>query len=148
MNSRDKRSQEDAAFLNNLTSFLSDEHRSLEDIKQSLREQGIDPDSALQEFRNTLAEHAPTWREKASRERQRANETLSYDRTQPARSREEIVTEIREVADGMRSLGAPIVAGAYHRNFEEATEDDLETLLNDLKVQWDLMQRKQEHGDE
>ena len=148
MNSRDKRSQENAAFLDNLTSFLSDEGRSVEDVKESLREQGFDPDRALQQFRETLAEHAPSWREKALRERQRAKEAFGNDRIERARPREEIVTEIRAVTDAMRSLGAPIAAGAYHRNFEQATEGDLESLLIDLKVQRDLLQQKQERSDE
>jgi len=148
MNSRDKRSRENAAFLDNLTSFLSDEQRSLEDVKESLREQGIDPENALQDFRNILATHAPSWREKASRERQKVKESLGDEPTQPNRSRAEIVAEIKEVADSMGSLGAPIAAGAYHSRFEEASEDDLDSLLRDLKIQRDLLRRKQERGNE
>jgi hypothetical protein len=141
MNSHDKRSEKNAAFLKNLISFLSDEHRSLEDVKQSLQEQGIDPDNALQEFQDTLATHAPDWREKAWREWQEAK---GNNRTDPARPREKILAEIREVAEAMRGLGAPIVVGAHER----ATKVDLESLLKDLKVQWDLLQRKHERGDE
>jgi DNA-binding transcriptional MerR regulator len=148
MNSRDKRSQENAAFLDNLTSFLSDEGRSIEDVKESLREQGFDPEKAIQQFRETLADHAPSWREKALRERQKAKEALGNDRTIRTRPREEIVAEIAAVTDAMRDLGAPILVGAHHRGFEQATEGDLESLLLDLKVQRDLLRQKRERSDE
>src|SRR5262245_7691574 len=51
-----KKGQGAAAFLDNLTALLADENRSLEDIKNSLRENGIDPEIAVEQFRKLLAE--------------------------------------------------------------------------------------------
>lgn len=47
----------------------------------------------------------------------------------------------------MRQLGAPVAAGAYHQKFQEATDTDLESLLEDLRTQCELLRGKQNsHG--
>jgi len=145
MKRRNKESKDNAALLRNLISFLSDGDRSLEDVKESLREQGIDPDNALLRFRETLSTYGPQRREQGSRER---NEVKEDSQSEPVRARETILTEIKGIAETMRGLGAPILVGMRRPEFEGATEGDLETLLKDLKVQLDLLHRKHKNHDE
>ncbi len=69
MGNADKAARETARFLDNLTEFIAGEEQQLDEIMDSLRAQGVDPEESLRQFRQALSEHAPTWREKAARAR-------------------------------------------------------------------------------
>ena len=139
MDNANKKAGETTQFLNNLTEFLSSEDRGIEEILDSLREQGVDTDESLQRFHQILSEHAPNWREKAARARAVVAESFETHKARIGRSRSDIEREIREVVESMRALGAPVEAGAYHRKFEEARDEDLESLLEDLQFQRTLL---------
>jgi len=149
MSDVNKKVRETTQFLDNLTKLITDDRRETSEIVESLRAQGIDPTESIKEFHRLLSEHSPTWQEKAARARA-AVVTLFTSRTAKARkSRAEIVAEIRRVIDSMRDLGSPVEAGAYHRKFEGARDEDLESLLEDLSFQRDLLlkQRGPEKSD-
>jgi hypothetical protein len=147
MSNSDKTARETARFLDNLTEFIAGEEQQLDEIKDSLQTQGVNPEESLRQFRQTLAEHAPTWREKAARARRLVAASIETQKAKVHRTRSEIEREIREIVESMRELGAPVEAGAYHRNFEEARDEDLESLLEDLRFQRALLQKQQDKAD-
>lgn len=147
MGNADKTARDTARFLDNLTEFITGEDQQLDEIMDSLRAQGVDPEESLRQFRQTLSEHAPTWREKAARARADLAASFESQKERAHRTRSEIEREIRETMESMRALGAPIEAGAYHRNFEEARDEDLESLLEDLQFQRALLLKQQDKKD-
>jgi hypothetical protein len=147
MGNADKTARETARFLDNLTEFITGEDQQLDEIMDSLRAQGVDPEESLRQFRQTLSAHAPTWREKAARARADLAASFESQKARVHRTRTEIEREIRETMESMRALGAPIEAGAYHRNFEEARDEDLESLLDDLQFQRTLLLKQQDKKD-
>ena len=147
MGNADKTARETARFLNNLTEFIASEEQQLDEIKDSLRTQGVDPEESLRQFRQALSEHAPTWREKAARARALLAASFETQKARVHSTRSEIEREIREIVESMRALGAPVEAGAYHRNFEEARDEDLESLLEDLRFQRALLLKQQDKAD-
>jgi hypothetical protein len=144
MDKADKKARETTEFLNNLTEFLSSDERETSEIIDSLLAQGINPDESLKRFHQILSEHAPTWQEKAARARAALTASLETHAVKIHRARADIEHDIRELVESMRTLGAPVEAGAYHRKFEEARDEDLESLLEDLKFQRELLLRRQE----
>jgi Pex19 protein family protein len=147
MGSTDKTARETARFLDNLTEFITREDQELDEIMDSLRAQGVDPEESLRHFREALSEHAPTWREKAARARADLAASFESQKERAHRTRSEIEREIRETMESMRALGAPIEAGAYHRNFEEARDEDLDSLLEDLQFQRALLLKQKDKRD-
>lgn len=131
-----------AKFLNNLAFFLSDEDREKEEIAKELRAEGLDPEAVLARFHRILSEYAPTWKERAEKERQAALAALESLREKPKRTREELVSAIRRAVEFLEGQGAGIVVGAYHRKFEQATDADLESLLADLNLQVEALRKK------
>jgi len=142
MNEDEKRNREAAQFLDNLTAFLLDD-RSKEEILESLQAQGVDTEERLREFSQILSEHAPTWRERASRARRLAKVEFQHEQVKVRRNRNEVMREIQALVESMRAQGFPLEAGAFHRKFKEATDQDLESLLEDLRIQRDLALRKE-----
>lgn len=142
MANKEIKAREAAKFLDNLTEFLTTEDRDAEEVAGSLREQGVDPGESLRQFHEILSEYAPTWREKAARARARLALSFESQKVRVLRSRADIQCEIREVIETMRTLGSQIEAGAYYRKFEEAQDEDLKSLLEDLRFQRDLLERK------
>jgi hypothetical protein len=147
MDNADKTARETARFLDNLTEFIAGEEQQLVEIMDSLQTQGVDPEESLRYFRQVLSEHAPTWREKAVRARALVAASFEPQKPRVHSTRSEIEHQIREVVESMRALGAPVEAGAYHRKFEEARDEDLESLLEDLRFQRALLLKQQEKAD-
>jgi hypothetical protein len=147
MNNNDKKAREAARFLNNLMSFLADDDLHGEDLVEDLRARGLDPDQIAAEFRDLLKKHAPTWSEKAERERLAALDTLGKVREAVRLTRDETIDQIKQLIAGMRQLGKPVEAGAYHQKFQEATDTDLGSLLQDLRTQYELLKiEKKKHS--
>jgi hypothetical protein len=147
MSNADKKARETAKFLDNLTEFVAGDEQELKEILESLRTQGVDPEVSLAQFHEILSEYAPTWREKAARARMLVTKSLESQKARVRRSRAEIQHEIREIVESMRALGAPVEAGAYHRKFEEAQDEDLESLLEDVRFQRDLLLKRKDKAD-
>lgn len=147
-NDVDKKAREARKFLDHLTEFLSANGLGTDELRESLRTQGVDPDESLQRFRRILSEHAPTWRERAARAR--ASMVKSFETGEPRiphRTRSELEREIREIVESMLGLGAAVEVGAYHRKFEEARDEDLESLLDDLRLQREWLVRRSKKAD-
>jgi hypothetical protein len=139
MKPNNKKSSEAARFLNNLESALTNADPAGEELAESLRDDGFDLDQLDNDLLKLLEQHAPTWKQKAERERQLALETLSKAKAALSRTRAETEELIRSTVDAMQKLGAPVTAGAYHQKFRTATDADLESLLQDLEAQYDAL---------
>jgi ElaB/YqjD/DUF883 family membrane-anchored ribosome-binding protein len=143
----DKDKLEAAKFLDNLTSFLSDETSDVENLREGLRAEGVDHQEVTERFHQILSEFAPTWKERAERERKAALEALRTIQDRVRRTRDELVSEIRRIIETLESEGTGVVAGAYYRKFQEATDEDLKSLLEDLEVQLVAVRRKKRATD-
>jgi hypothetical protein len=142
MKSNKRQSSEAARFLDNLESNLTEADPVGEELAESLREDGLDPGQLDYDLRELLKQHAPTWKQKAERERQAAMETLSRAKAALSMTRAEVEQRIRSTIESMRQLGAPDIAGAYHQKFQTATDADLESLLEDLEAQYEALKSK------
>lgn len=143
----EKKAREAAKFLGNLISFLTDDDLRGNDLVENLRARGLDPEQIASDFQQLLKTHAPNWSEKAERERVAALEALAAAKKAGKVARPQLVELIKELIDQMRQLGAPVAAGAYHQKFQEATETDLESLLDDLRMQCELLRsQRNTHG--
>ncbi len=147
MSTDEKRSGDAAKFLDNLLAFLTDESRQTEEIAEDLRIEGINPEESLRQLREILSQYAPTWREQATRARKLAQEAMRKQIERAHRSRNQVVKEIQEVLEFMRSQGAPVEVGAFYRKFQEAREEDLVSLLEDMELQRDLFLRRDKETD-
>jgi len=144
----DKKSNEAARFLDNLESFLADNDLHGKDLVEDLRARGLDPDRLAAEFSDLLEQHAPTWSQKAERERRAALDDYAAACENVRRPRIETIEQINLLVEQMRQLGAPEEAGAYHQKFREASDADLESLLQDLRVQCRLLKIQKDKGGE
>lgn len=137
-----RKREEPAVFLKNLAEFLGGAEDTKEELVSSLKARGIDTDAALSDFRRVLDKHAPIWREEAGIARRAALRDMDRSIISPATPRASIVETIDQLVAAMRSLGASIEAGAYHREFREAADEDLRSLAADLKVQLESLKRQ------
>jgi ElaB/YqjD/DUF883 family membrane-anchored ribosome-binding protein len=142
MKPSNEKPSEAARFLDNLESALTAADPVGEELAESLRDDGLDPNRVDDDLRQLLEEHAPTWKQKAERERKSALETLSRANAAVSRTRAEIERRIRETVEAMQRLGAPETVGAYHQKFQKAADADLESLLQDLEAQLETMESK------
>ncbi len=123
------------------------ESRQKEEVAEDLQIEGINPGESLRQLRETLLQYAPTWREQATQARKLAQEAMRKQIEKAHRSRDEVVKEIQEVLEFMRNQGAPVEVGAFYRKFQEAGDEDLVSLLEDMKLQRDLLLRRDEEAD-
>ena len=147
MSTDEKRSADATKFLDNLFAFLTDESRQKEEVAEDLQIEGINPEESLRQLRETLLQCGPTWREQATQARKLAQEAMHKQIEKAHRSRDEVVKEIQEVLEFMRNQGAPVEVGAFYRKFQEAGDEDLVSLLEDMKLQRDLLLRRDEEAD-
>lgn len=121
-------------FLDNLLKAACEsEPGSIEEIRQDLHDHRIDPEAELAAFQQLLKTHAPTWQERAEMERREAVRKLAEP--SPPKDRAAIIEGIKQLVAGMQALGSSVPAGAFHRNFESAEQQDLESLFQDLSHQ-------------
>lgn len=111
MKPNNKKPSEAARFLDNLESILTSADPVGEELAESLRDDGLDPNRVDHDLRQLLEQHAPTWKQKAERERKSALEALSKSKMIAARTRAEVEQGIREIVQAMRQLGAPVIPG-------------------------------------
>ena len=129
-------------FLDNLTSFLGEDNLTKEELAEELSANGFDPDQLGNELLTLLSEHAPTWKQKAERERKAALRELLPPGAAARRTRPDTELEIQNVINAMQELGATVSAGAYYQKFQEVTEVDLESMLRDLNTQFEALKKK------
>lgn len=143
----EKKSAEAARFMDNLMSFLAEDDLHGKDLAEDLRARGLVPDQIVAEFRDLMMQHAPTWSEKAECERLAALDALALARETVQLPRIKTVEQIKLLVEQMRQFGAPAEMGAYHQKFHEASDTDLESLLQDLRTQYEsLKKQKNETG--
>jgi hypothetical protein len=145
MSPNDKKSVQSTAakFLDNLASFLGDDSPSREDLTSDLEGHGFDVTQLRSDFRTLLSGHTPTWHQKAERERKAALEALAQQNAASPRARSVVENEINSLIQAMQQLGAAVPAGAYHQKFREATDADLESLRDDLALQYQILKNKE-----
>jgi hypothetical protein len=146
MKNDDNKSGEAARFLDNLMSFLADDDLHGKDLVEDLRGRGLDPDRIAAEFSSLLKQHVPTWGEKAESERLAALADLAVPSENVRRPRIKTIEQIKLLVEQMRQLDAPEEAGAYYQKFQEASDTDLESLLQDLRVQYQLLKNQKDKG--
>ena len=90
----------------------------------------------------------PGWRAKTGKERagllRKWFELMMANQEDLARIM--TIEQIKLLVEQMRQLGAPEEAGAYHQKFQEASDTDLESLLQDLRVQCRLLKSQKDKG--
>jgi hypothetical protein len=123
-------------FTECLFNFLGDpEGLTREDLISELREQGIDAsqlESRTHEIIKKVLEEARLgWLKRAQEKRAQIEELLRS--RQIVKSAAEIRGKIKEVLSGNYGPQALSYAEAYFRKKEDLTENDLETLLQDLE---------------
>src|SRR5437764_13910702 len=99
MTDKNKKSDEVARFLDNLMFFLADDDLRGKDLAEALRARRLNPDHIADELRDLLREHAPTWSEKAERERLSALDSFTGARDSVHRPRMEPVEQITQAGE-------------------------------------------------
>lgn len=100
-----------------------------------LKEAGYDPDLVGKKMEN-IARKAMTdsplnWRTRARQEIEKERSRLTGVRPSPRLSRAEMIAAIEKLR---LNLGGKKLAGAFYRNFEQATDDDLASTLEELEL--------------
>lgn len=123
--------------LRSLNEFILGEEEDVtllppERIQSHLKAEGIDPMPLVHQVRERIA------KEKAKRELAEARERrLRYasnlQRPASGTSSPPLREKIREMLDMLKPVN-PELAAVYYRKFEEATEDDLASMLEDLSL--------------
>lgn len=140
MKNKDERAQEATQFLDNLESFLAENSPKPDELVEDLRAKGLDPVELVHDLNQLLAEHAPTWKQRAERERLAALESLP--KSSMKRTRHETEVGIGSLISQIQQFGVQISPGAYHQKFQVATDADLESLLEDLETQLEILKKK------
>jgi|GEM_PF-1154527 len=106
-----------------------------EEIDEFLRQEGYDPNEVAVRM-NTAAQRALAnsplnWRARTEQVIAEKDQLARASRS-GLRNREDILNAIRELLDRLKGQEGTF-ASAHYRNFETATDGDLESLLNDLE---------------
>lgn len=107
-----------------------------EEVDMVLREAGLDPDALAQHYEQVAQEawaQSPlNWRNRARSQLERTKEHFaSIQPKSTPTSRNEILEAIQAVTDRLGQHGQPALAA--YRNFTEATDEDLRSILRDLE---------------
>lgn len=104
----------------------------IEQVNEYLKSEGIDPVPLVTHVRQRIAKL------KAEQELAQAREKrMNYSQKTSSHSDQISLTGLRDMVQEMiQSLtaGNPAMASVYFRKFEEASDDDLESLLEDLSL--------------
>lgn len=125
-------------FLDRLTELLASlPDRSLEELKEDLRAQGIDPERVVERVErlvlSKLNEYRLRWQEQARRERRAILERLPDFTAKLPATRPELERTLAEIISRLWGPGAEAYAQAYFRKLDQVTENDLRSLLEDLE---------------
>jgi DNA-binding transcriptional MerR regulator len=124
-------------FLDKLAEFLADqEDLSIDEIKEDLRIEGIDPGKVSENISKLVAkkldEHRLSWQSKAREERLTALQKIEKVKTEAKDSRQ-ILDKISKILFGKYGSQPQTYAQAYFRKLSQITEKDLRSLLEDLE---------------
>lgn len=115
--------------------FNAVEPETPEEIDAVLSESGLDPDDVaarMRAFAQKAIEASPyNWRNQADSLREE-QERLARRSSDLRLSREEMMRTIESLTTGL-GRGQRARAAAYYRNLEEATDEDLASLLDELR---------------
>ncbi len=139
MTPKNKKGRNEASdFLDNLSEFLGDsEGQDLSDLKNELREEGIDIDAFITKTKGLIAVKAAEakrgWMMKAKIGRVAALDKMKECKPEIPKDASSLVEKIKEIAAG--SKGGEL-AGAYFRKLKDMPYEDLKKLYEDyLKLQ-------------
>jgi hypothetical protein len=120
--------KKDRAIVRALLEFCEDVEPSASEIEEDLRAEGVDIEAFLARVDARVGEVKEE--ERLSRLRA-AREKLRSHKVRPRTHRYDDWDHGALVAELARRQAAQPQAGAFHRNFEKMTDDDLRTLLED-----------------
>lgn len=123
-------------FIECLTGFMSDsEGLTQEEIATELEELGIDTDelasAAYEIAKRGSAARRLTWRDRAKERRAEIEDMLKSK--QIGKTALDLKDKVREILMGSYGLGALSYAEAYFRKRDSFSENDLESLIEDLE---------------
>jgi|GraSoiStandDraft_41_1057321.scaffolds.fasta_scaffold876464_2 hypothetical protein len=121
----------------------------IEEAEQELRDAGVDPEAIGQRMKNlaeqTLARSRLNWRAEAAAERRHALDKLTHFAARIPEARSGLEIAIREILERSPHLGNLPAVTAHFRNFAEATDEDLRSLL--LELEFLRMQAEEDSKD-
>jgi hypothetical protein len=130
-----KKNKTNKNHLSDLLSFMgAEKEEPLYDVDQLLTEAGFNPGEVGKKFQmvanQSMAESPHNWRKSANVAYIQARE--DYSKTKPMEKRHRSRAEILEAINSLVSQQNLKVSFA-HRNLSDQTDDDLESLLNQLE---------------
>lgn len=138
-------------FLDNLTDFFTDfEGLSKEDLKEELRNEGINPEDLIskvnQLVKSKLKEVKGAWKKAANEKRKSLLEQMSFAKYDIPKSFSELKGKVKEMLSGNYGNDIKGYAQTYFRNLEEITEEDLRSLYEDLLKLKSLEEQSKENN--
>ncbi len=123
-------------FLDRLTCFLtSEDNRTMDEVKEDLKAEGIDPDRVIERGRKLVAkkvdERRLSWQAKAREERLSA--LKSTEKVEGTMGGGELQEQIKAILSGMHGRQTQQFAQAYFRKLDKVTEKDMKSFLDDLQ---------------
>lgn len=130
--------RDDSEMLGRLVDlFEEDGPTTAEEIDAELRMEGIDPvelRAGTDAFIDSLVRSSPLdWRNCGAQERAAAELALQQSPNPTEATRAGILDAIRRVLERVPSLGTTPLVQVHCRNFEKSTDEDLASLLADLR---------------
>ena len=128
--------------------FDATEPETPEEIDTTLREAGYDSGQVVVRMRsiaNRALEASPlNWRNRARQEVEEARTQRSAHRPTPSRRRVDIINTIEQLL--ARLQGRQVRLATHFRNFDQAADEDLASLLDDLEYLAEQQQRRSQKG--
>jgi hypothetical protein len=123
-------------FIECFSDFISEpDNLTQEELLAELKEEGIDfvklEERVSEIVRKGSTERRLTWQRKARERREEIEKIL--ESKQPANVAQDLMTKIKEILKGSYGQGALSYAEAYFRKKESLSENDLESLIEDLE---------------
>lgn len=146
MTSRKGKGRSEASvFLDNLTEFLGEtEGQDLKDIKDELREEGIDVDAFVAKVKGVIEQRSSeakrSWITKAKAGHAAALEKMNKIVLDIPKDAEALRKKVRQLISGRQP------AGAYFRNYKDMPYDDLKKLYKDYMRLEHLKEKKKDEG--
>jgi hypothetical protein len=123
------------AFLNTL--ITTRESRSIEELRDSLRSMGMDPDRLLARAKEQMdrarEEARLGWVARARAKLPQIRERLRDAKTSAGLGREQQLRRIREAAEGAFGMRAREFVASFHK-FEDLPDEDLASLAEDVEA--------------
>jgi hypothetical protein len=124
------------SFIECFSDFIS-EHDDLtqEELLAELKEEGVDFDQlenrVAEIVRKGLKERRLAWQRKARERREEIEKML--ESKQPAKVAQDLITKIKKILKGSYGQDALSYVEAYFRKKDSLSENDLESLIEDLE---------------